>query len=61
MLLAAEFNTGDVIFQVIAFLLLVAIPVGIVMLIILLNKRASRLGRVEAKIDRLLEEKSDRT
>jgi hypothetical protein len=60
MLLAAGFNTGDVIYQVIAFLLLVAIPVGIVMLIIILNKRASRLGRVETKIDRLLEQKPDR-
>jgi hypothetical protein len=53
----AAFNGGDILFQLIMFILLLGIPAAIVILIIALRKgNKSRLDRIEEKIDRLLEE-----
>mgnify|MGYP001171387663 CR=1 FL=1 len=57
-LLAAlgEFRVGDMIFQLIFFLILVALVVAVVTFIVK-NSRNKRLDRIEEKIDKLLSDK----
>ncbi|MCR8848373.1 hypothetical protein NQ095_08165 [Rossellomorea sp. SC111] len=52
-------NTGDIIFQLVSLLFLLAIPVGIIILIVILRRRNSRLKRVEEKLDKLLADKDN--
>ncbi|WP_456274602.1 hypothetical protein [Bacillus sp. AK031] len=55
---SSAFNGGDILFQLIMFILLLGIPAAIVIIFVVLRKRnKSRLDRIEEKIDRLLEEK----
>lgn len=55
----AGINTGDIIFQLIMFLFVLAIPLGIITVVIVFKKRNSRLKRVEEKLDILLSEKNN--
>jgi hypothetical protein len=50
-------NTGDIIFQLVSFLLLLAIPVGIIIVVVVFRKRNSRQKRIEEKLDKLLSDK----
>ncbi|HHY73276.1 MAG TPA: DUF4083 family protein [Bacillus bacterium] len=50
-------NAGDIIYQLLTFLLLLAIPFA---LILFFKRRNSRLNRIEEKLDRLLEDKEKR-
>lgn len=56
----AGFNTGDIIFQFIMFLIVLAIPLAIIILALILRKRNSRLERVEEKLDKLILEKENK-
>ncbi|WP_138420848.1 hypothetical protein [Aquibacillus sediminis] len=47
-------NTGDMIFQLLSFLILLAIPLAIIVLFIVLRKRGDRLKRVEKKLDKII-------
>ena len=53
----AAINTGDILFQLISFLFLLSIPVVIILFVVVLRKRNSRLKRVEEKLDQLLSDK----
>ncbi|WP_166000553.1 DUF4083 domain-containing protein [Bacillus sp. Cs-700] len=46
---------GDIVFQLISFSLMFGVVAGIVLLIVSLKKRSSKLDRVEKKVDQLLE------
>lgn len=50
-------NIGDIIYQLFAFVVLLAIPVALILFFV---KRNSRLKRIEEKLDRLLEEEEKR-
>jgi hypothetical protein len=50
-------NTGDIIFQLVSFFLLLAIPVGIIIVVVVFRKRNSRQKRIEEKLDKLLSDK----
>ncbi|MBW3111654.1 hypothetical protein KYJ26_07430 [Bacillus sp. MCCB 382] len=50
----ATINTGDIIFQLISFIIFLAIPVAIILIVVVLWKRNNRLKRVEEKVDKLL-------
>jgi F0F1-type ATP synthase membrane subunit b/b' len=50
-------NTGDIIFQLVSFLLLLAIPVGVIIVVVVFRKRNSRQKRIEEKLDKLLSDK----
>jgi high-affinity nickel permease len=52
-------NTGDIIFQLVSLVFLLAIPVGIIILVVILRRRNSRLKRVEEKLDKLLADKDN--
>ncbi|OXS59536.1 hypothetical protein B0G93_1106 [Bacillus sp. V-88] len=52
-------NTGDIIFQLVSLVFLLAIPVGIIVLVVILRRRNSRLKRVEEKLDKLLADKDN--
>ncbi|MGG4166426.1 hypothetical protein ABEW00_02940 [Rossellomorea vietnamensis] len=52
-------NTGDIIFQLMSLLFLLAIPVGIIIFVVILRRRNSRLKRVEEKLDNLLADKDN--
>ncbi|NMH67883.1 hypothetical protein HF072_03675 [Bacillus sp. RO3] len=52
-------NTGDIIFQLMSFLFLLAIPVGIIIFVVVLRRRTSRLKRVEEKLDKIISEKDN--
>lgn len=52
-------NTGDIIFQLVSLVFLLAIPVGIILFVVILRRRNSRLKRVEEKVDRLLADKDN--
>ncbi|KPL61008.1 hypothetical protein [Rossellomorea vietnamensis] len=52
-------NTGDIIFQLISLLFLLAIPVCIIIFVVVLRKRNNRLRRVEEKLDKLLSNKEN--
>ncbi|WP_409250851.1 DUF4083 family protein [Bacillus sp. SCS-153A] len=57
-LLQASFNVGDILFQLIMFILLLAVPAGVILLVVSRKKQnAQRLDRIEEKVDRLLKEK----
>ncbi|MFC3039813.1 hypothetical protein ACFOGI_06075 [Virgibacillus xinjiangensis] len=47
-------QTGDMIFQLVLFLLMMLVIVGIVLVVV---RRNRRMKRVEEKLDKLLEEK----
>jgi len=53
-------NIGDIIFQLIMFLIVLAIPLAIIIVFIILRKRNCRLKRVEEKLDKLILEKEDK-
>lgn len=55
----AGINTGDIIFQLITFLIVLAIPVGIIVLVVVFRRRNSRLQRVEEKLDKLISDKEN--
>ncbi|MCA1057658.1 hypothetical protein LCL96_01845 [Rossellomorea aquimaris] len=55
----ATFNTGDIIFQLLSLLFLLTIPVGIIIFIVVLRRRNSRLKRVEEKLDKLISDKEN--
>ena len=55
----AAINTGDIIFQLFSFLFLLTIPVGIIVFLVVLRRRNSRLKRVEDKLDKLLTDKNN--
>ena len=46
---------GDIVFQLISFSMMFGVVAGIVFLIVSMNKRSSKLDRVEKKVDQLLE------
>ncbi|WNB92754.1 hypothetical protein [Bacillus sp. NEB1478] len=52
-----KLNTGDIIYQLIAFMMLFAIISGIVMLINRAFKTNSRLKSIEEKVDQITDEK----
>ncbi|MCA0147176.1 hypothetical protein LCD52_00085 [Rossellomorea vietnamensis] len=52
-------NTGDIIFQLVSLVFLLAIPVGIILFVVILRRRNSRLKRVEEKVDKLLADKDN--
>ncbi|UTE76736.1 hypothetical protein [Rossellomorea sp. KS-H15a] len=52
-------NTGDIIFQLVSLVFLLAIPVGIILFVVILRRRNSRLKRVEEKLDKLLADKDN--
>jgi len=60
LLLAAisEFRVGDMIFQLIFFILLIALIVALVRFLIG-NRRRKQLDRIEEKLDKLLTEKEN--
>jgi low affinity Fe/Cu permease len=51
-------NIGDIIFQLL--LSVIGIPIVIVGVILIINKRNKRLKRVEEKLDKLIEEKENK-
>ena len=52
-------NTGDIIFQLVSLVFLLAIPVGIIIFVVILRRRNSRLKRVEEKLDKLISDKEN--
>ncbi|MGD6802766.1 hypothetical protein FZC79_15990 [Rossellomorea vietnamensis] len=57
-LLQAEFNGGDIAFQLFMFLFMLGIPAAIIMIVVVgIRNRKSRLNRIEEKLDKLLQEK----
>ncbi|TYS01407.1 hypothetical protein FZC84_01765 [Rossellomorea vietnamensis] len=57
-LLQADFNGGDIAFQVLMFILLLGVPAAILILIVVwLKGRNKRLDRIEEKMDLLLKDK----
>ncbi|MCM3242074.1 hypothetical protein NX029_18290 [Cytobacillus firmus] len=50
----AGFNAGDILFQLLAFVFLLAIPAILVILFFIFKRRNDRLKRMEEKIDHLL-------
>ena len=55
MIIGASVHVGDLIFQLVSFVLLLGVIAGVVFLILSLKKRNSKLDRVEQKVDQLLE------
>lgn len=53
----AGINVGDIIFQLVAFIILLAIPLTFLIVFVKIKKRNSRLSRIEEKLDQLLDEK----
>lgn len=53
-----EINMGDMFFQIIYLLIIIAIIVAVISTVIVMFKRDKRLARMEAKLDKLLEEKN---
>lgn len=56
----AGINVGDIIFQLVAFLFLLAIPLTFIIVFAKIKKRNSRLNRIEEKLDQLLAEKDQK-
>ena len=50
-------NAGDILFQLITFCILLVIPLAIVISIVVMKKRNSRLNRIEEKLDKVLTDK----
>ncbi len=46
---------GDILFQLVAFLIMFGVLAGIVFIVVSFRKRSSKLDRLENKVDRLLE------
>lgn len=53
-------NTGDLIFQLMMFLILLSLPLAIIIFYFVFRKRTSRLKRVEEKVDKILSEKDNK-
>lgn len=51
------FNYGDMILQLVFFIILIALVVGIISLVVKFSKRNNQLNRIEEKIDILLSDK----
>ncbi len=51
------FNYGDMIIQLVFFIILIALVVGIILLVVKFSKRNNQLNRIEEKIDKLLSDK----
>ncbi|KON89990.1 hypothetical protein AF332_26315 [Sporosarcina globispora] len=56
----AGFNSGDLLFQLLAFAFLLTVPPIIVILFFVFKRRNDRLKRVEDKLDRLLADREDK-
>jgi len=54
-LATATLNGGDLLFQLIMFTILLAIPATILVAFLIMKKRNNRLKQVEEKLDKLLE------
>jgi heme/copper-type cytochrome/quinol oxidase subunit 2 len=54
-----EINTGDIIFQLITFLIVLTIPVCVIIFVVVFRRRNSRLKRVEEKLDKLISDKDN--
>jgi F0F1-type ATP synthase membrane subunit b/b' len=52
-------NAGDIFFQLIMFLILLAIPLSVIVVFFVLKKSNNRLKRVEEKLDKLLLDKEN--
>jgi preprotein translocase subunit YajC len=52
-------NSGDIIFQLIMFFILLAIPFTIIKVFLVLRRSNNRLKRVEEKLDKLISEKEN--
>jgi large-conductance mechanosensitive channel len=53
-------NAGDIIFQLIMFCIILAIPFTIIKVFLVLRKSNNRLKRVEEKLDKLISEKENK-
>ncbi|WP_246197438.1 hypothetical protein [Cytobacillus depressus] len=61
LLTSIRFNGGDILFQLIMFTMLLAVPLAIIVLLLLvLRNRNNRLKRVEEKLDKLLSDKDNK-
>ncbi|UII56161.1 hypothetical protein LS684_01260 [Cytobacillus spongiae] len=49
------FNGGDILFQLIMFIMLLTIPGVIIAIFFIISKRNKRIDRMEEKLDQLLE------
>jgi hypothetical protein len=54
MLLIGGFNLGDILYQLLAFFSLIAIPTVIIFIFFIVKKRNNRLERIEDKLNQLL-------
>jgi low affinity Fe/Cu permease len=50
-------NAGDIVFQLILIIILLAIPLAIIVVFFVQRKRNKRLARIEDKLDKLLMKK----
>jgi len=58
----AGINVGDIIFQLMSFLILLGIPLALILIISKTRRKSkNRLDRIEEKLDRLLAEKESKT
>lgn len=51
------FNYGDMVVQLIFFVLLIVLVIGIISVVMKFRKRNNQLNRIEEKIDKLLSDK----
>ncbi|WP_226659047.1 DUF4083 family protein [Guptibacillus hwajinpoensis] len=61
MIIGASVHIGDILFQLVSFVLMFGLVVGILFLIVSLKKRSSKLDRVEQKVDQLLEREESKS
>lgn len=58
----AGINVGDIIFQLMSFLILLGIPLALILIFSKTRRKSNdRLDRIEEKLDRLLAEKEPKT
>jgi low affinity Fe/Cu permease len=50
-------NAGDIVFQLILIIILLAIPLAIIVVFFVQRKRNKRIARIEDKLDKLLMKK----
>lgn len=53
-------HIGDLIYQLFAFIILLSIPALIIVLVIVLKGRHSRMDRLEQKVDLLISQKEEK-
>lgn len=61
MIIGASVHIGDILFQLVSFVLMFGVVVGILFIIVNFKKRSSRLDRLEQKVDQLLERKESKS